>query len=83
MLHIWRKMLWKRQDEEAAVSGLVWSPSVSDLLFSQQYPCEFFREEYEEKWQEGCTGGTNALGTRCEGSSPFKMEWMKKCDAES
>lgn len=66
-------MLWKRQNEEAAVSGLVWPPSVSDLLFFQQYPCEFFREEYEEKWPGRHTQGVQMhLGHGVKAPLPSK-----------
>lgn len=52
------------------------------LFFSSKHPCEFFREGSEEKWPGRHAGVTNALGTRYEASSPFKIESVKKNDAE-
>ena len=79
-------MLWKGEDEEAAVPGLarhsLATTSGWSAFFSSKCPCEFFREGSEKKWPGRHVGVTNALGTRCEGSSFFKIERVKKNDAE-
>lgn len=64
-----------------------WSSSVRVSLvttseWSASFPAVSLWVFQGRNGQEGVHRGTNALGARCEGSSPFKMEWMKRYHAE-